>query len=135
MSGALMLDATGDLALEDGRFAVLESTAAIQQAALVELRLHFGQWLLDTSRGVRWRQVVLRKAPDLVEIEGELRLALGRVVGVTAIASYSQSYDRATRHLTVQIQLQTTQDDTPTPLTLQIVPQDPSDGEWILMLL
>lgn len=84
----LLLDATGDLALDDNSRDLqwVADVDAIAQMCATRLRLIRGEWLLDTSAGLDWERVMGVGVTDQ-GIESEVRRVLGNVVGVASVAS------------------------------------------------
>lgn len=96
VTGDLYLGPNLDLALTDD--ASGETTA---QLIKIALRTFLGEWFLDTRRGWDLKGLVFVKNPDLAAIEAAARDAILSVPTVAGIVSYTQSFDRANRRLTV----------------------------------
>lgn len=99
----LKLTSGGDLAIVDGDLVLTddESGETVAQIVAIRLRLFYGEWFLDTRRGVKYFERVFVKNPDLTAIETMLRATILDTPGVVTLNSYTQALDRATRQLTV----------------------------------
>ena len=98
------LSAAGDYTL--GQPFLTNSPAAVAQAVLTRLKLWLGEWFVDTSDGTPYLQQILGerigKSPDAA-----VKLRILGTPGVTAINTYSSSYNGQTRTFTVTANVQT----------------------------
>ena len=101
------LDANGDYTFGGSQndFYV-NQPEAVGQAVETGLKLFQGEWFLDTTAGVPWRQNILGKyaanAYDAI-----LKAQILNTQGVQTLDSYSSSQDPATRALTVTATIDT----------------------------
>ena len=70
------------------------------------LQLWLGEWFLDTTVGIPYRQQILVKSPNLDVIQADLVNAALDVPGVTSIVDYSVNFDSTGRSLTVSMSVQ-----------------------------
>lgn len=100
----LLIDQSGELVLEGGDLVLtrpgLEDTA---QALRVTLETHLGEWQLDTTLGVPWREQVLGKGRDPRVIELVIQRIAEGVPGIIRVERVSAQLDRVTRRLSVRI--------------------------------
>jgi hypothetical protein len=86
------LDGRLDLVLCDGRVQVAQ-----------DMHTRFGtwarEWFLDERAGVRYREDVLVKAPNLAFIEAAFRRLIASTPGVIGLQEFRLVYDRADRRL------------------------------------
>jgi len=101
------LTATGDYSFGQGSDNYLvDSRAAVAQEVQTTLLLFQGEWFLDTTVGVPWfTQVVgVGTIPSYDQV---IKQAIQNVQGVTGIANYSSTLNRASRALTVSATIDT----------------------------
>lgn len=95
------LDANKDYAFGRGLDGFLiDSPAAVGQAAFTRLMLYLGEWFLDTSDGTPWdTQILGHGTQGTRDIAIKLRVlgTQGVVQTGKAIENYSSSYDSGTR--------------------------------------
>lgn len=98
------MSATGDYTL--GRPFLANSPECVAQVVYTRLRLWQGEWFLDLTEGTPYLSGVLGerhgKNPDAA-----IRARILGTPGVTAIVSYSSSFDPATRKYTVNCEITT----------------------------
>lgn len=89
---------------------LLSGTDYIKQKLNIKLDTYFGEWFLDTRKGVKWKQLVLKKGYNLSEIELHVRNIIKEVDEVREILEYSQSLTGL--KLTINFKVSTTESDT-----------------------
>lgn len=99
---------TGELTLVNGDFVMVDLREAILQDCKQTLNFLYGEWFLDSTKGIPYFQSVLVKAPDLIAIQGIFIDAITAVNGVMEMLSFEFSYDAPTRLLTISFQARTT---------------------------
>lgn len=88
-----LMDASGDLAVVNGDFAVaggdtdLVNTAAVMQAIKIRVRFFLSEYYLDESIGVDWLGQILIKNPDPLVVRELLRAAIAGVPDVVEVLS------------------------------------------------
>lgn len=102
---------TNDLLIKDGDLSLATATDAIQQDLQQTMQLYLGEWFLDTSKGIPYRQLILVKNPNLDVIQALLVNAARSVNGVTDVTAFKYDYDNKTRTLSVTLTAQTTTGD------------------------
>ena len=90
----LIVSDTGDLGVVDGG-------QEIGQLILMRLRWFLGEWFLDTTQGVPWRQQVLGQTSLTPEAEQRLQNTILSTPGVQQIAQWQASVDARQRVLRV----------------------------------
>lgn len=99
------LDADGDYTTGTGEDFLTDSPAAVGQAVRTRLLLFQDEWFLD-ARGTPWSQDILGRIP--VEVyDAAIRRRILRTPGVTQIAQYASTLNRATRALTIRATIDT----------------------------
>jgi len=98
----------GDLAISDsGQFETIEDLAAVGQRLGVRLKAWAGEWFLDTTFGVGYREAILVKSPNEQVIAAAFKKVILGTPGITKITSFQAEIERATRSLTVTFTAQT----------------------------
>lgn len=99
-------DEQNDLQLlvqEDGLldFALCDGRVQVAQDLHTRFGTWAGEWFLDTRAGVRYREDVLVKAPNLAIVEAMFRKLIVSTPGVLRIDTFSLDYSRAKRSVTL----------------------------------
>lgn len=98
----LRLDDTGDLDISTGDLAlVYEDAEGIAQRLQTRLRLYLGEWLLDTTAGVPWREQVLVRGRSVEPARAVLTAQILGCPGVVALPELTLELDPAARALVV----------------------------------
>lgn len=99
----LAIDAsTNDLYLaSDGSLATVTDAEAVGQHAKQRLSTFAGEWAYDTTCGVPWLSQILGKGYDPALAEAVVKAEILDTDGVTEITSFSVSFDKTSRGVTV----------------------------------
>lgn len=108
MSDLLQDTLTKELALKNNDLQIVTGRAAIRQDCEQVLKFLYGEWFLDTTKGVPYFQSVLVKSPDLNVIQGIFIEAILSVNGVMELLSFVFNYDPETRVLSITFEARTT---------------------------
>ncbi len=101
------LDANGDYTFGQGPGSwLVNSSACVAQAVLTRLRLHTGEWFLDSSVGTPYSTEILGNNTQPLYDQALKSVILG-TEGVSSIDSYTSTYDSAARSLTVEATIMT----------------------------
>ena len=103
----LGLDGDGDLPAE-GVVPVIGIDAVIQDVRS-RLRLLLGEWFLDPTVGVPYRQRILGKGATEATVRAEIRRAIEASDSISTVDQLDFTLDRTTRHLTVTFHAITTE--------------------------
>lgn len=103
---------TQDIRLDaDHNLWMVTGAQAVGQHARARLKLHHGEWFLDTEAGVRWLDEVLGQGFSEALADAVIKESILGTDGVTEIVSFSASYNRTRRELiATDIALLTTYD-------------------------
>lgn len=98
----LKLDpATGDLDITTGALLLVEDDAeGIAQRLQTRLRLYLGEWALDVTQGVPWRESVMVRGQDTAPARAVLTAQILGTPGVIALDALDIAIDGTTRVLT-----------------------------------
>ena len=99
----------------------INSPQAVEQKVVTRLKLIYQEWYLDTSKGVDWFNKILNyntgATRDLL-----IKQTILNTINVTAISSYTSSFNSTTREFSVSADIDTTYG--PTSITTTtIIPQ------------
>lgn len=102
---------TNDIVIDEetGDLVTVEGAELVAQRLTIVLRSHQGEWLLDASFGIPYRESVLVKGPDLTSISAIFQQTIISTPGVARITSYQQQL--LGRSLTVQFEVETEDED------------------------
>lgn len=92
---------TNDLLVENGDLSMVSGSDAIVQDWQQTMQLWFGEWFLDTTKGIHYKQQILVKNPNLDTIQAELVSASLEVPGIQEIIDFNFEYDSINRSLEV----------------------------------
>lgn len=109
MSDLKLDQLTNDLVVEDSDLQLVQLDEAIRQSLFQRLRLFFGEWFLDTSKGVPYYQNIFVKNPNLDVVQATLLNTIQGTPGIEEILNFEYTaYDPATRELGIAFQAKST---------------------------
>jgi hypothetical protein len=94
---------TNDLDVVGGDLYIVKGTDAIAQDLQQTLQVWLGEWFLDTTIGIAYRQQILVKSPNLDLVHADLLNAALGVPGITQVNAVNFTYDAPSRSLSVTI--------------------------------
>lgn len=101
--GLAIDQASNDLYLAaDGSLATVSDALAVGQHVRQRLQTFEGEWFLDSTAGVPWLDRILGRAYDPALAEAVVKAEILDTDGVTEITSFSVSFDRETRGVTIR---------------------------------
>jgi|SRR5579875_86942 len=103
MSDLAMDLETNDLLITNGDLSLVTGSDAIQQDLQQTLQMYLGEWFLDTTKGVPYKQYILVKNPNLDVVQGLLLDSARNVPGVIEIQDFSFNFDSSLRSASVSI--------------------------------
>lgn len=107
MSDLLMDFATNDLMITNGDLSLATGDVAIQQDLQQRLQLWLGEWFLDTTKGVPYRQQILIKNPNMDVVQADITGTVTDTPGIEQILDINFSFNGPGRALTVVVSAQT----------------------------
>lgn len=107
MTDLAMNFATNDIIIEGGDMKLADGAVAIQQDLQQQLQVWFGEWFLDTTVGIPFKQQILVKNPNLDVVQALIINAAQRVNGVEEITAFTFDYDPRRRSLNMTISAKT----------------------------
>lgn len=104
----LLIDQNNDVVVSNGDLQIVRSDDAIAQDLQQTMQFWLGEWFLDTSKGIAYRQRILVKNPNLDVVQAELSNAALGVNGVTDLVSFLFGYTPGNRGLSATLEVKTT---------------------------
>jgi hypothetical protein len=99
-------DATGNLVLDkDGNFSPVTGLEGLRQRIQTKLKLWRGEWFLDTSLGIPWRQSIFTRPASPGLASQIITSAILEEEEVTDVRKVSAHIDSATRRFTYSAQV------------------------------
>jgi hypothetical protein len=95
--------ATNDLLITNGDLSLVTGSDAIAQALQQTLQFWLGEWFLDTTRGVPFKQDILIKNPNLDLVQADIVNAAANVSGVTQILDIQFDYSNVNRTFSISV--------------------------------
>lgn len=90
-----------DLYFEDGDLVIINESEELVARIITKFKFFFGEWYLDTTRGVRYYESILKKNPDLNLVENLLKAVLIEEDEVINIEVFQVDYDVINRIFSV----------------------------------
>jgi hypothetical protein len=97
---------TNDLQITDGDLSLVTGSDAIAQDLQQRLQSWLGEWFLDTTWGIPFKQQILVKNPNLDLIQADILLATTDTPGVVQVTDFNFVYDNNARSLSVKLTVQ-----------------------------
>lgn len=98
-------DADGDYVLGGAAAFLVNSPEAVAQAVCTRLRLIQGEWFLDKTAGMPWKQVLGKNTQATAD--SAIKQCILGTQGVVEISDYSSEFDADTRALAVTATINT----------------------------
>lgn len=99
---------TKKFVLTNGDFTLTKGLDAVGQFVGQRLLTWLGEWFLDITEGVPYREKIFLKNPSVVEVESVLKLMILESPGIIELKTFSFTFDSALRkaHLDFSAQSQ-----------------------------
>lgn len=104
----LLLDDDGDLAVDANDIAVIDAADEVAQRLRNRLKLFRGEWFLDVTRGVPYREEVFAKRNSPARVGAAIKREILTTSGVLELLEYDQEIDASARSLTVTFKVRAT---------------------------
>lgn len=102
----LKLDSCGDIAVENGDFALVDGTAETLQRILIYLNTGLTEYFWDATKGVPYYQRVFQKRLSKSELKSIFRVVVENIQGVHEVIEVTiVEYNPNTRHVSLQLDL------------------------------
>ncbi len=97
MSGLVIDNTTGDLAITDNKFTFNSGVESIRQHLQIRLRIALGEWFLDETIGVPYFQDIFKKNPNYVNVTEAFKTTILETPGVVELLEFNYEYDNTDR--------------------------------------
>lgn len=99
---------TKKFVMTNGDFVLTDGVDAVAQMVGQRLQTWLGEWFLDITEGVPFREKIFVKNPSVVEVESVLKLMIIQSPGIIQLTSFDFTFDSALRqaHLSFSAQSQ-----------------------------
>lgn len=102
-----LADGSHDLALTNFDLGTVDGIDAVRQSLAIRLQFFFGEWFLDTTKGVKLYDFVLIKNPDPNLIASVMKVVILETNDVVNLLEYTQEIDNKTRKLSITFKVDT----------------------------
>jgi len=86
-----------DQLIENRDIAMVSGKDELRQYLMIRLKFIFGEWFLDTTKGVKYYEEVFIKNPDIATIDREFKRTILKTDGITELIEFKSSYNRSER--------------------------------------
>lgn len=90
-----------DLDFSNFGLQMVESTDYRAQKLRIRLWFFFNEWFLDTSKGIRFYDIIHVKNPDIALIDSTIKATILAQDGIIRLLEYESTYDPAARTYSV----------------------------------
>lgn len=90
-----------DITVVNRDISILRDEKEIDQNIRIRLQFYRGEWFLDIEAGVPYFESILKKNPDLIEVDRIFKFAILETPEVERITEYFSRYDARNRVFTV----------------------------------
>lgn len=97
---------TNDLAIDNFDLSLVDGLNQIRQKLKIRLQFFYGEWYLDTTKGVKYYEEILIKNPLLEKVSSILKTTILETPGVNDLLSFDMSYS-VNRQLSVSFSVDT----------------------------
>ena len=102
------LDDNNNFVVTNGHFTFKTGNEETRLLILHKLKLWYGEWFLERSKGIRYKERILIKGPDANLVKAEFRRAIIGTKDVVSLKSFDLQQDNTTRELFVTGEILTT---------------------------
>jgi hypothetical protein len=94
---------TNDLLITSGDLSIVTGSDAIAQDLQQTLQVWLGEWFLDTTQGIPFKQQILVKNPVIDLVQADIINAALNVPGVTGVTGLELDYNVNNRTLSMSL--------------------------------
>ena len=102
-----LADGSHDLDVTNFDLGTVDEIDAVRQSLAIRLQFFFGEWFLDTTKGVKLYDFVLIKNPDPNLIASVMKVVILETNDVVNLLEYTQEIDNKTRKLSITFKVDT----------------------------
>lgn len=95
------LDSTGDIAVENGNFVLIEGDEEIEQNLMQRLKYFLAEWFLDQRNGVPYFEQILIKGFDPNIVDAIFKNVILSTPGVIELIEFLIDFDSSNRKMSL----------------------------------
>lgn len=103
----LKLQNNNDLDLSTGDLQFVDGIEYYRQKVSIVLRFFYGEWFLDTTKGIKYFDDVFVKNANFTLVNNLFKIALLEIEGITEITKFDSSFKRIERIYSLDFVVQT----------------------------
>jgi len=108
VSDLKLVDSTWDLEITNADLVIIEQRDALRQFLKQRLQAFYGEWFLDSSRGLPYFQEILVKNPSFEAVDSLFKREILETAGITELEEFNLDYDNITRSLSLDFRAKST---------------------------
>lgn len=116
------LNECNDIFLSGNRISVNSDSEQVAQSVRSRLLFYQGEWFLDLTAGVPYFQQIFQKPAQIATAESALKSEILKTEGLNSLTSFSSSFDRQTRQLSVSFTANTIYGEINQSLSISTIP-------------
>lgn len=93
--------------IKNGDIIIIDGAEAVRQKLELSLTLWYGEWFLDTEKGMPYLTDVLGKQMLLTSVIAVIKMKIMEVEGITKIEKFLYEFDRKNRKLNIDFSVLT----------------------------
>lgn len=97
----ILLDTNGDIDITEGKFTLTTGLDAIKQHLKQRLKLFYGEWFLDITKGIPYFQHILNKNPNPIVVDAVLKRTIIETPGILELLEFDLNIDSENRELQI----------------------------------
>ena len=98
---------THDLDFSNFKLEFVEGIDYYRQKVKIVLLFFFGEWFLDTTKGIKYFEEVFIKNPNFTLVDNLFKIAILEIDGITELLEYDSVFDGINRKYTITFKVQT----------------------------
>lgn len=103
----LKIDDSGELVIEDNDLVFVSDLDQVMQHVKIRLRTFYGEWVFDTTRGIKYFEEIFVKQPNKSVVDGLIKQAIIETAEVTELVEYSSVIDEVSRQIDISATINT----------------------------
>jgi hypothetical protein len=96
---------TGDIAIENNKFILINGADRIRQNLLTRLRTYLGEWFLNINIGIPYYQDVFVKGLPIGQVTGVFKDEITSTPGVDELTKFDAEYVNSNRNLSINFEV------------------------------
>jgi len=105
----ILKTSNGDIAITNNSLTLVTGPDDVKQRLGQRLRTFYGEWFLNTDRGVTWIKDIMIKNPNITMVEGILKRQINNTPGVLELIKFDLTYDSSAREMMLNFTARSTE--------------------------